>query len=294
MVNLLLINIQPKHVAIISIKLQNTIKKLNNTASSMAFIKKALFVNVISVFAKVRGQFLNEENRTKSSQNILKSHLTKHIQDLYNFSVIYDDLRISLLSEIGHVFGKAIIFSITMSLAKHRYFSLKTKNKKLTNLIRSKKQVVIKHYSVLIINIFKFVLSHKEEQQLKLGLKHSFADKNKNIKKLLAANMERITERVENSSDHDQVENFHEFVGAYTDIFTTNIFATKDHTYHNLKDITRDKDLVLFNGDKDSSVVVINRIDYNNIMQKMIDDGIKNKIYEETTDNTLKYLKNCQ
>ena len=74
MVNLLLINIQPKYVAIISIKLQNTIKKLNNTASSMAFIKKALFVNVISVFAKVKGQFLNEENRTKSSQNILKSH----------------------------------------------------------------------------------------------------------------------------------------------------------------------------------------------------------------------------
>ena len=36
---------------------------------------------------------------------------------------------------------------------------------------------------------------------------------------------------------------------------------------------------------------LVNRTNYNNIMQKMIDNGIKNKIYEETTDNTLKDLK---
>ena len=34
---------------------------------------------------------VNEENRIKSSQNILKSHLENHIQDLYNFSTIYND-----------------------------------------------------------------------------------------------------------------------------------------------------------------------------------------------------------
>ena len=75
-------------------------------------------------------------------------------------------------------------------------------------------------------------------------------------------------------------------------IFTNNIFATKQYTYHNLKDIIRDKDLMLLNGDKNSSVVIRNRIDYNNmqnLMQKMIDNGIKNKIYEETTDS--KYSK---
>ena len=101
------------------------------------------------------------------------------------------------------------------------------------------------------------MLSNKKEQQLKLGLKHSFVDKNKKIKTLLAANMERITERVENSSDYDQVENSHESMRAYTDIFINNIFATKDYTYHNLKDIIRNKDLVLLNGDKDSIVIVI-------------------------------------
>ena len=29
----------------------------------------------------------------KPSQNIFKSHLSKHIQDLYNFSTIYNDLK---------------------------------------------------------------------------------------------------------------------------------------------------------------------------------------------------------
>ena len=51
--------------------------------------------------------------------------------------------------------------------------------------------------------------------------------------------MERITAIIENSLYHDQVENFHDFVCAYTDIFTNNIFATKDYKYHKLKDITK-------------------------------------------------------
>ena len=78
--------------------------------------------------------------------------------------------------------------------------------------------------------------------------------------------MERITERVENYLDHDQVEIFHKFMRAYTDIFTNDIFATKDYTCHNLKDIIRDKDLVLLIGNRDSSVIVMDRIDYNNII----------------------------
>ena len=40
----------------------------------------------------------------------------------------------------------------------------------------------VKHYSVLIRNISEYFLSNKEEQQLKLGLKHSSVDKNKNKK----------------------------------------------------------------------------------------------------------------
>ena len=91
-----------------------------------------------------------------------------------------------MLSEIVHVFREAVIFSITKSLAKRPYFSLKTNSKKLKNLIRSEKQVAVKYYSVPIINISKFVLWNKEEQQLILGLKSSFVDKNKNKKKVIS------------------------------------------------------------------------------------------------------------
>ena len=80
-----------------------------------------------------------------------------------------------------------LLFLVLQSLWQiFLYFSFKTNSKKLTNLIRSEKQVAVKYYSVPIINISKFVLSNKEEQQLILGLKSSFVDKNKNKKKVIS------------------------------------------------------------------------------------------------------------
>ena len=76
--------------------------------------------------------------------------------------------------------------------------------------------------------------------------------------------------------------------------FHQQLFGTKYCRYHSFKDIIKDKDLWLLNGEKDSSVLVINRIDYSNIMQKMIHDGIKNKIHQQKADNTLKDLKTFQ
>ena len=61
---------------------------------------------------------------------------------------------------------------------------------------------------------------------------------------------------------------------AYTDISNNNNFATKDHAYHNLKDIIRDKGPVLLKEGKHSRVVIMNIIGYNNIMQKVNNDGI--------------------
>ena len=49
----------------------------------------------------------------------------------------------------------------------------------------------------------------------------------------------------EKSSGQNQENNIYEFMHLYTAIFTKKIFATKDCTYPSLKDIIRDKDLVL-------------------------------------------------
>ena len=63
MANLSIINILPNRVADIYIKLKSITSKLNNTSVSIAFIKKALFADVIPKFAIVKGQFINETDR---------------------------------------------------------------------------------------------------------------------------------------------------------------------------------------------------------------------------------------
>ena len=81
---------------------------------------------------------------------------------------------------------------------------------------------------------------------------------------------------------------------AYSDIFTKNVYATKDLTYGNLKDIIKNDKLVVLSGDKDSRVVIIQREDYDVKLQNMIDDGISQGIYSSTVDTTLSDLKKFQ
>ena len=90
------------------------------------------------------------------------------------------------------------------------------------------------------------------------------------------------------------LEHFHEFLRGYTDIFTNNIYATKDYTYHNLRGIIQNKDIVVVKDDKDSSVVIMKKSDYVTKLDIMIDDGIIKGTYVETTDNTLKELSRFQ
>ena len=56
MANLSIVNILPNRVADIYIKLKSITSKLHNTSVSIAFIKKALFVDVTQKFAIVKGQ----------------------------------------------------------------------------------------------------------------------------------------------------------------------------------------------------------------------------------------------
>ena len=47
-----------------------------------------------------------------------------------------------------------------------------------------------------------------------------------------------------------------------TNKFTQNVYHTKDDTYCNLRHLIQNNDIVLLLGDKDSSVVVMNKKDY--------------------------------
>ena len=54
-----------------------------------------------------------------------------------------------------------------------------------------------------------------------------------------------------------------------------------------LKNIIKDENIAVLSGDKDSSIVIVQKDDYNHKLQQMIDEGIRNGIYTPTEDNTL-------
>ena len=73
MTNLSIINILPNCVADIYIKLKIITSKLHNTSVSIAFIKKALFVDVIPKFPIFKGQFISETDSLIASPKLMKS-----------------------------------------------------------------------------------------------------------------------------------------------------------------------------------------------------------------------------
>ena len=78
----------------------------------MGLVEQSRFYGVIQTFVKVKGQFLNEKYRRKSSEVTLKSQLHKHKKGLSQ-----------LIKNI-----------VLKTLTKERTSQLSTKNKKLRNL----------------------------------------------------------------------------------------------------------------------------------------------------------------
>ena len=62
--------------------------------------------------------------------------------------------------------------------------------------------------------------------------------------------MGALAESINGNIDHKNLEHFHELPRGYTDIFTNNIYATKDYTYHNHRVMIQNKDIAVVKGDK--------------------------------------------
>ena len=95
--------------------------------------------------------------------------------------------------------------------------------------------------------------------------------------------METLADSVKGNIDQKNLESFYEFLRGYTDIFTNNIYAAKDYTYHNPSGMIQNKDIVVAKGDKDSSAVIMKKSDYVTKWDTMIDDGIMKGTYVETS-----------
>ena len=70
-----------------------------------------------------------------------------------------------------------------------------------------------------------------EYKQLKFGLNHCFINKDRHIKKNIATNMESLAHSASKQVDPSQLENFHECLRRYTDIFRKTFYLlTMKHT----------------------------------------------------------------
>ena len=81
-------------------------------------------------------------------------------------------------------------------------------------------------------------------------------------------------------------EAFHEYLRSCTNITTENIYTDKDDTWH-----CYTKDIVILSADKESCTMILNKNDYVCKVDQMIEDGITEDKYIETSNNTLCDLK---
>ena len=218
----------------------------------------------------------------------MKSHLKEHQN---NFGRIMKSLskdKDSMVNVVGVKFAIVLLKHISKEHYKHKMLSLQTKNKKLKRLIELKvKNSNINKISVPVSNLLSHVLTEKEQNHLKCGLKYCFIDCNKNVKKYLVAELETLTQQTPDCVEPDKQEEYHKFLRAYADIFSSNICNSKDCTYHELKSLIKSKDIKVLQGDKNSSIIIMDSNKYYKKLETMLKEGIKKGMYKETTDTTL-------
>ena len=215
------------------------------------------------------------------------SHVNKHILDLKEIVNQHRMALEELESTTGLLLFNLIYKRILYASRNTRKSSFFTKNKKISSLNNNNNIKRKISYNVPVINLSSIELTENELKQLSYGLEHSFVDKNKHIKKDLGANLEFLAQSVDKHILDDKREHFHEFLRAYCDMLTKNTYSTRDSTYSNLKRLIKNEDIVIIPGDKDSCVVIMNKSDYVQKLQQMINDGIEKGVYAESENNTI-------
>ena len=117
-------------------------------------------------------------------------------------------------------------------------------------------------------------------------------DKNKKTKLNIAAEFESLLFSVNSSVTDDNKEEFHHFLRCSTNCFAQNISHTQDYTWKTLYNLSSNPDIAVLQGDKDSTVVILRRDVYSAKIHAMIEEGLMNGKYVETTDNTISDLQN--
>ena len=125
-------------------------------------------------------------------------------------------------------------------------------------------------------------------------MEHSFVDKNKFVKRDIAVEFENLLTKIDDAIPITEKENAYEFLRASTTNVSQNIFRCKDTVFKSLKNICDNKDIVLLSGDKDSSIIIMNKTDYVNKVNELISKGINLNKYTLCEDTIINDLNNFQ
>ena len=260
--------------------------KVQRKAADIGFVKKAIYLEVTPTFAKVKGQFKSSKDKWKAEKLILESSLKQHYKDLKGLLIQLEKEERKLKQKHSKLFYGFVEARIIAALTTERRKSFQTKIKKIDNLYRDK-QKFKDSYQVPIINLSDIVLSEEEKEGLRYGLQHSFIDRNKYVKQNLAIEMETLADTTNKNVKQEDNEAYHEFLIKYTNIFTKNVYNTKDYTYKKLKELINNPNIVILEGDKETAIVIMNKIDYISKMNEMIEIGLADGTYVESEDTTI-------
>ena len=211
-------------------------------SSSIGFIYKAIYHGVTPTFAKVKGQFVNMKDKYKVEKSILQSHLTAHKHNLEDLCIKYTVISDSLKNKVGMVLFNCIYSLMLRSSREDNINQLKCKNKKLCRLI-SQKPVYRDNYNVPVVNVSSYKL---DVSGLKYGLHQSFTDKNRHVKRNLAAELEALSSKLDPFIQVDSKENFHEYLRSVTNIVSNNVYQDKYNTFKLLSRLRKNENSSYF------------------------------------------------
>ena len=269
--------------------LKKIISKLQRSASSIGFVKQALYHDFTPTFAKVSGQFHNPKEKKRVETKLMQRQIIEHYKTLHSLVIQKRDHENELLSLVGDTLLTMMKRTLLTALRHNNLDQLKTKNNKISRLKPRKSSQA--SYRVPIINLSGFNL---DTSSLNYGLHHSFVDKSRYIKRDLAVEFESLAASIDKFVPQQEKEIFHQFLRNTTTSLTQNVFHTRDNVYMSTKALRENDNIVILSGDKDSSVIILNKADYREKINTMLAEGIEQGKYVRTEDNILKELKSFQ
>ena len=108
----------------------------------------------------------------------------------------------------------------------------------------------------------------------------------RNVKRNVAVELETLAGVLGAHVTHTEKESFHEYLRSTTNIITKNVYSNVDNTYKSLSNLANNKNIVILAADKETCTVILNRTDYQNKVNNVINEGIAEGKYIETVDNT--------